>query len=254
MFSTASYTAGNSVLQRFGVSNPQSIEGSSLGGFTGHIATPSAGMFWDGSDLAISTGYTLIAERGGLSHIPYMNFGLFRQLEITAAMDAKDSAQDLLIGAKWRFLESGTTQAAAGVLGQIQEIGSTPGYGLQLFTVSTFQGAFLNQQAITSVLIGYTFRKNMTTDIDFSVGFDTPLLPSLFDGHVRFVFDIGNVSYSMNPSGNDPHRGIVNAGIRLNPIQLARSLRFTLNMYGLDLLDGKDRSFGAGLALQMDLN
>lgn len=254
MLSVGTYADGNTLLQRAGISNSQGIEGSNLAGFTGHIATPAAGLFWDESDLAIATGYTMIAERDGLSHIPYMNFGLFRQLEITAAMDAKENSQDVLVGVKWRFLESGTTQAAAGLLGQMTDIGGSTGYGLQAFAVSTFQSAFLNQKAVTSVLIGYTFRKNMTTDIDFSVGFDTPLLPSLFDDHVRFVFDIGNVSYSKNPSGNDPDRGIVNAGIRLNPIPLARSLRFTLNLYGLDLLDGKDRSFGAGLALQMDLN
>ncbi len=254
LIGSASAVFGDAVMPetyRFGT---KSIEGTSLGGFTGHIVTPSAGMFWEGSDMAIATGYTMIAAGDGLAHIPFVNFGLFRQLELIAAMDSKEGAADLLIGTKWRFLDSGTTEAAVGFLGQVENfLGGEAGLGGQVFLVSTFHGALFDQKALTSVLIGYTFKDGMTGDIDFSVGFDAPLLPSVFNDSLSFVFDVGNVSYSMNPSGNDTNRGIVNAGIRMNPLQLADKLRFMMNVYGMDLLDGADRSFAAGLALQMDL-
>lgn len=236
----------------------RSISGTTLSGSTGHIVTPSAGMLWEDSGFSLSTAYALIATQdSGLAHIPSVNVGLFRQLELNLAMDSLDGVIDLLGGIKWKFFDSGTTEIAFGLSGQVLGIGkeNERAFGGQTYVVSTFQSALFDQPALTSVLIGYTFQKDMSSDIDFSVGFDAPLFPSVFSDYVSFVFDVGNVSYSMNPSGNNPDRGIVNAGIRINPIDIITDqFRVSANVYGLDLLDGADRSFSAGLSLQVRLN
>lgn len=231
----------------------QRIEGTTLSGSTGHIVTPSAGMLWPQADFTTASGYSLVAVSGKTAHIPFVQIGLFDQLELTGTLDAFDGSYDLLTGVKWRFSDSGTTEAAIGFVSQVIDVTENREYGGQVYAVSTFEGALFDYPALTSVLIGYTFADPLKSDIDFSVGFDAPLLPSVFADHLRFVFDVGNVSYSMNPSGNDENRGIVNAGFRVNPISVTDRLRFSGHMYGLDLLDGSDRSFAAGISLQMHL-
>ena len=231
----------------------QRIEGTTLSGATGHIVTPSAGMLWPQADFTIASGYSLVASSGKTAHIPFIQIGLFDQLELTGTFDAFDGSYDLLTGVKWRFFDSGTTEAALGFVSQVIDVTEDRTYGGQVYAVSTFEGALFDYPAMTSVLIGYTFADPLESDIDFSVGFDAPLLPSVFADHLRFVFDVGNVSYSMNPSGNDENRGIVNAGLRVKPVSVTDRLRFSGHVYGLDLLDGADRSFAAGLSLQMHL-
>lgn len=235
------------------VAGEQGIHGTTISGTTGHIVTPSADLFWDDSEFALSTGYTMIATKGKLAHVPYVNFALFRNFETTIALDTFEGTFDVLTGAKWRFLDTGNTMIAVGLLGQSLDIGNETEWAAQAYLTSTFKSSFFDQSALTTVLIGYTFQKDMKFDIDFSVGFDTLLFPSVLKEYVSLVFDVGNVSYSNDASGTDPDRGIINAGLRLNPIGLGEQLRISADIAGLDLLDGADRSFALGVNLQMKL-
>ena len=231
----------------------QGIHGTTVSGSAGHIVTPSADLFWDDSEFSVSSGYTMVVTRNRIAHVPYVNFALFRQLEVTTALDVCEDAFDLLVGGKWQFLDTGSTRLAFGLLGQALDIGNGTDWAAQAYLTSTFQSTLFDQSALTTVLIGYTFKEDMKFDIDFSVGFDSLLFPSVFKEYVSFVFDVGNVSYSQNASGTSPDRGIVNAGLRLNPIGFGDLIRVSADIAGLDLLDGDDRSFAAGINLQMKL-
>ncbi len=227
-------------------------EGTTLSGAAGHIVTPGAGLLWEDASFAAAAGYTFIAVGGSFAQIPFVHMHLADQVEITAALDTRTDSINLLAGSKWRFYQGASSAAALGFLGQLTDIGPSMALGGQLYAVATFAGAILEWPAATSILVGYTMKKQGKSDIDFSVGFQTPLLPAVFENRISFLFDVGNVSYSMNPSAADAqYRGTVNAGLRMNPMHLGDSMRMGLQLSVLDIFDGGDRALALGMNVQL---
>jgi len=150
---------------------------------------------------------------------------------------------DFLLTGKYQFYRSGNAALAAG--GNVQFVnGAIAG---QIYMVSTNQSDFFSWPANTTMVLGTTFPNFFTGfPIDFSMGFELSLLPSVFMDIVHLLVDFANYSYSVAPAGTiSAARGILNAGIRINPIQNA-NFKFNIDLAGTDLLD-TSRGFMLGV-------
>ena len=226
-------------------------EGSNtLGGINGYVVIPSALPIESTNGAAISTGYHAILKfPSTFAHIPYIQFGFAEDFEASLAVDIKDTA-DLLLNGKWRFLEKDSTSIAFGFIGQAIELGGTARFAAQTYFASSFSSNFIDWPSKTTILVGYTFKNNLNTNIDFGMGFQAPLLEKFLKGKVDFLIDFGNVSYSINPSaGNASDRGMLNIGARLLPLEFMRSTYLSADLRLLDLLDDQGRGVSLGLSI-----
>ncbi|HNX59873.1 MAG TPA: hypothetical protein PKK43_12290, partial [Spirochaetota bacterium] len=84
-------------------------------------------------------------------------------------------------------------------------------------------------------------------NIDFSMGFDLDMFPSIFKGYVHWISDFGNYSYSYEPVGADSwYRGAFNTGARIAIFKDMNRFKLNLDALLLDALD-KDRGWAVGL-------
>lgn len=229
----------------------KTVEGNTtLSGTNGYIVIPSAIPLDSRNGAAITTGYNaLLKFPGDFSHIPFIQFGYAEDFETTLAVDIADNV-DILLQGKWRFLEKGTTSVAFGVNGQLHGISDLNDFAAQTYVASSFASNFIDWPSKTTVLVGYTFKKNMKTDIDFGMGFQAPLLENVFKGKVDFLIDFGNVSYSAYPSaGNAEKRGMLNIGARLLPVEFMKSTFVTAELRLLDILDHEGRGVSTGVTI-----
>jgi hypothetical protein len=235
-----------------GVLGAAEIEGNTtLGGSNGYIVIPSAYPVTSGESAAITTGYhAVLALPGDFSHIPFIQFGFKEDFEVSLAVDIASSA-DLLLQTKWRFIEKNTTSVAFGINGQMHHIGdATLAFAGQTYVATSFASNFIDLPSKTTILIGYTFKDGMNSDIDFGMGFQAPLWEKVFKGKVDFLIDFGNVSYSMDPSaGNAGNRGMLNLGMRLLPVEFMKSTYVTADLRLLDILDQNGRGLSAGVSI-----
>jgi len=227
------------------------VEGNTtLSGTNGYIVIPSAIPVDSSNGAAITTGYNaLLKFPGDFSHIPFIQLGFAEDFEATLAIDIADDV-DLLLQGKWRFIEKGTTSVAFGVNGQMHGVSDKNRFAAQTYIASSFSSNFIDWPSKTTVLIGYTFKENMKTDIDFGMGFQAPLLEKVFKGKVDFLIDFGNVSYSAYPSAGDAQtRGMLNIGARLLPVEFMKSTYVTAELRLLDILDHEGRGISTGLTI-----
>lgn len=229
----------------------QSDEGNpTMGGVNGYLVIPSALPVASTKNATITTGYSAIYDFSkGFAHIPYIQFGFAHDFEASLAVDIADKA-DMLLNAKWRFLEKGTTSLSFGVVGQMLEIGKTPTFAAQTYLASTFNSTFISWPSKTTLLVGYTFDNSLNTDIDFGMGFQAPLFKKLFKGNVDFLIDFGNISYSKAPSGGNPtDRGMLNIGMRLLPVEFMQFTFVAADLRVIDILDHSGRAVSAGISI-----
>lgn len=223
---------------------------NTLGGINGYNVIPSAYPVDSDNGAVISSGYQAILEfPSEFAHIPYLQFGFAKDFETSLAVDIKDSVNILLNG-KWRFVEKGTTSVAFGFIGQAIDLGNTNKLAAQTYFASSFSSNFIDWPSKTTILVGYTFKDNLNSNIDFGMGFQAPLLEKVFKGKVDFLIDFGNVSYSIDPSAGDAgNRGMLNIGARLLPVEFMKSTYVTADLRLLDLLDDKGRGISAGISI-----
>ena len=222
---------------------------TTLSGVNGYLVIPSAEPALAGNTTSITTGYSGIISSKGYANIPFVQLGFADKAEVSLAVDI-DTTTDLLLNAKWRFSHQNETSMSVGLVGQFIDVADAKELAAQLYVASTFSSSIMNFPSKTTVLLGYTFYKNLNTNIDFGIAFQTPFFPSTFKEKVAFLLDFGNVSYSINPSAGDAiDRGLVNVGLRLLPVKVLNSVYLTFELRALDLFDHKGRALSLGATL-----
>ena len=222
---------------------------TTLSGVNGYLVIPSAEPAPSGKSTSITTGYSGIISKNGYANIPFVQLGFSDTAEVSLAVDI-DTTTDLLLNAKWRFSHQKETSMAIGAVGQFIDVATEKDLAAQIYFASTFSSTIIDFPSKTTVLLGYTFHKDLNTNIDFGIAFQTPFFPSTFKERVAFLLDFGNVSYSVNPSAGDAdNRGLVNVGLRLLPVKVLNSVYLTAEIRALDLFDHKGRALSLGATL-----
>ncbi|MDR3168146.1 MAG: hypothetical protein LBT93_09385 [Treponema sp.] len=259
----------------------QSLMGMSLNGASGLYTIPSARIGWDqNADVGLDIGYHAISSHSKMTHIPAIGVSLFRWLEISAAFDIQPEYfdnyvhnNDLLLGVKIQFPQSlirGGTSLALGGNFQFHNLGDgstqrpadkewgSENLVLQIYGAVSYAGEFFNMPAETTVVLGKTFilhdaaylnRDMDNKNIDFGMGFDLSLFPTVLRNYVHLIIDFSNYAYSALPYPNSAaYRGILNGGLRidLSVIPPLRRLKFYVDILGTDLLD-ESRALAFGL-------
>ncbi|RME90334.1 MAG: hypothetical protein D6767_06990 [Candidatus Hydrogenedentota bacterium] len=223
----------------------------SIGGTTGLITTPTANVAWGKSSFGFNLGTHFIADKNN-SITPKATIGIAGKAELGATYDIQDKeSNDLLLHGKFRFHQSGDTALAIG--GNFQSINYGPNFNDtagQIYLATTYGASFFKMPSETTIVFGKTFAPGAESNIDFSMGFDLNLAPSVFKGYIHWLLDFANYSYSIDPRGAGAGRGIFNTGIRVAVLRDSPNMLLNLDLMILDALD-TNRSFGAGLAFGM---
>ncbi|GHV91805.1 hypothetical protein AGMMS50268_23080 [Spirochaetia bacterium] len=237
-----------------------SLNAMSLNGASGLFTIPSGRIGWSGDTnmgLDLGMSYNFIKE----DPIAKVGMSFFKWAELTVASDFQPyiyrvnpddghrlNNTDVILGAKIQFP---TKRTALALGGNVQFINHyyyrTAG---QLYAAATYPGSIFGMAAETTLALGYTFRDNPKSDIDFGMGFDLDLFPNIFQHIIHWVTDYSNFSYSDEPLGAEPfYRGTLNTGIRVNlaTIPALSKLKFSVDLIGTDILDHGARSFIMGL-------
>ena len=222
------------------------VASPSLGGMVGYVVVPSAEVVPSAKNPAVNTAYSATFTGSQAVHIPSLAISFSDRIETSFAVDIADNT-DLLLGGKWRFSKTTSSSYAAGVLLQLSDVTNTNKVAAQLYVASTFESSIMDLPSKTTILLGYTFKEQLNSNIDFALAFQTPLLPDTFKGNVDLLLDFGNVSYSTTPSaGKAENRGMVNVGLRLNPLEILPSVYFGLDIRAMDLFDHIGRAVSIG--------
>jgi hypothetical protein len=249
----------------------QSLNGMTFNGAAGLYTVPSGTIGWEwATDLGIDLGlsYDFINKNPILK----AGFSLFKVVEITVAEDFQPETLwvgdsrgynnfDTIIGIK---LQLPTTKTAIALGGNLQMLnhGQKSNSELnswmagQIYLAATYTAELFGMPAAATLALGYTFYENSGSNIDYGMGFDLILLPSIFQRYVHWIIDFSNFSYSMDPLGISAyHRGSLNTGLRLDlaAIPLLNKFKFTIDVIGVDIFDSADRSFVAGVVFGMRL-
>ena len=227
---------------------------TTISGVNGYLVIPSAEPAPAGKGTSITTGYSGIFAAGTYAHVPFIQAGFSDIAEVSLAVDI-EAETDLLLNAKWRFSHRKGTSIALGVVGQLIDVAAKKNLAAQLYVASTFTSSIMDFPSKTTVLLGYTFHKDLNTNIDFGIAFQTPFFPSTFKEKMFFLLDFGNVSYSVDPSaGKAEDRGLVNVGLRMAPIKILKSVYLTADIRALDLFDHDGRALSLGVTLAFKPN
>ena len=222
-----------------------------LSGTSGYITAPSAEVEESGSKLAIATGYSMLYGDKGLAHLPFIYLSFPVDIEVAFAVDTKTET-DLLLSAKWRFVETKGTSFAVGTSLQLLEVGDTNTFGIQGYLASTFHHTLMDSPTKSSIMIGYSWKQGTQalSNIDFAVGLETMLFPNKLKNHLALLLDFGNISYSLSPSGgNAQNRGLVSVGLRVPAFKLFPSTTMSFDLRALDLFDHAGRAVSLSTAL-----
>ncbi|MDR2900476.1 MAG: hypothetical protein LBV20_03005 [Treponema sp.] len=239
----------------------QSLKGMGFNGATGLYNVPTGRIGWEKSaNLGMDLGYDGIIH-SGMANIPKFNLSIIKLFEISAALDiqspdySNDSWMDGLLGMKFQLPIETTAIAIGGNL-QFFDPGKNRSIAGQIYASITYPGTFFSMPAETTMMIGTTFRDGVNnTSVDFGMGFDLILLPTVFQNFIHWVTDFSNFSYSDSPWGVDAaQRGSLNTGLRidLSMIQGLGNFKFVVDIIAADILDS-DRSFAFGAVFGIPL-
>ncbi len=223
---------------------------ATLSGTSGYVVIPSAIPIASSKKTSFSTGYNaMFSADNKFSHIPYIQMGFAENIEAALALDI-GLTTDILLQAKWRFIEKNTTHFAFIINGQALDVSDSARYfAAQTGFAATFDSAIMDFDSKTTIYLGYTFDKTLNSDIDFGMAFETPLWKNETNEILNIVMDFGNVSYSVNPSGGKAQdRGSLNFGLRLLPIEFIKNAYILADLRLLDLFDHSGRAISAGVS------
>ncbi len=224
----------------------------SLGGATGLINTPTAHTGWDGSDLGIDAGFSALTVQDA-EFIMRLDATLFKMLELGYTYDNQDGKHDndWFLHGKFCFYgpgnaaikSSGNSALAIGGNYQATEDNNQESNHGQLYLAATYGGTFFSLPAETTIVVGKTFGNDIPhSDIDFSMGFDLDMFPSVLKGYVHWINDFSNYAYQVNTHDFDNDRGIYSTGARLI-IPIMDRFKINVDALLIDLLDDT-REFG----------
>ena len=240
----------------------QPLNAMSLNGATGIFVVPTARVAYSEDDMGFNVGYHTNLFKPGdnsakVNHLLQVNFGFFRMLEVSGTFDIQpknlgvSEPDDLIIGAKFQ-LPIGSMPIALGANFQALNFNDDTydHTAFQIYAAITYRSDLFGWPADTTLVIGHTFRENVNhSNIDFGMGFDLIIFPSVAGNFVHFLMDFANFSYSNDPWGADASsRGVLNTGLRLDLSQIPSLNRFTfaLDVFLVDAFDSS-RSFGIGV-------
>jgi hypothetical protein len=242
--------------------NAQSIKGMSLNGATGLFSIPTARIGWEASNFGIDLGYHAISKNK-TDHIPAVSISLLKWVEFSGAFDIQpgNNQSDIILGAKIQFPIQNTILALGGNFQLInfeqRNNENQIDMAWQVYIAVTYSGRFFDWPAETTLVLGKTFWKNYSdSNIDFGMGFDLILLPSILNNLVHWITDFANFSYSVNPFGADhAFRGVLNTGIRidLSAIPALSRLKFAVDILMTDAFDS-NRAYSVGLVFGVPIN
>ncbi len=225
-----------------------------LGGATGLISIPTARVGWETGQFGLNFGVHYIDDQDG-NYLPKASVTLFNKWEIGGTYDTQiENHEDTIFHTKLRFFpwnknysESGSSLAIGGNYQSLQHGEGNETTSYQIYLAVTNQGTWLGMPAETSFTIGKTFREQDDKYIDFGIGFNMSLLPSVFQGFVNWIVEYGNFSYSDHAFGaNAWDRGVFNTGLRLDILRgLGSAMHWKIDILYLDALD-TNRGFGIG--------
>jgi hypothetical protein len=226
----------------------------SLNGATGLYTVPSGNLGWEEkAKLGLDAGgsYNFFSNNG----IAKIGLSLFNWVELSGALDIQPREDDTnnidgIIGAKIRLPTKRTAISIGGNLQLLNHRDQFSSAG-QIYTAATYTGEFFTWPAATSLAIGYTIHEGNKDNIDFGMGFDLVLFPSVFDRIVHWIIDYSNFSYSLQALGDDAwYRGCLNTGLRLDLSAIPALSKFKLvfDLAMLDIFD-HERTVFMGLAV-----
>jgi hypothetical protein len=226
----------------------------SLNGATGLYTVPSGNLGWEGkSKVGIDAGgsYNFFSNNG----IAKIGLSLFNWVELSGALDIQPREDDTnnidgIIGAKIRLPTKRTAISIGGNLQLLNHRDQFSSAG-QIYTAATYSGEFFTWPASTSLAIGYTIHEENKDNIDFGMGFDLVLFPSVFGRIVHWIIDYSNFSYSIQALGDDAwYRGCLNTGLRLDLSAIPALSKFKLvfDLAMLDIFD-HERTVSMGLVV-----
>ncbi|MDR3145769.1 MAG: hypothetical protein LBU21_05780 [Treponema sp.] len=241
----------------------QNRHGMSLNGATGLYSIPSGYVGWNDTDLGMDLGLTYnFVDRDPIAKA---GFSLFKRVELTAAFDFQPKEDrpleekrnhalnntDVITGLKVQLLTGKTAVALGGNLQIISRYADRSSAELagQVYMALSYPGEFFGMPAETSLALGYTFREDPNSNIDFGMGFDVTLLPKVFKEYIHWLVDFSNFSYSVDSLGNNAwYRGALNTGLRINlaAIPALNKFKFFIDVIATDILDDGNRSFIIG--------
>ncbi len=231
---------------------PAESGNAAAAGVNGYLVIPSAVPAWAENDGTVTIGYSANLSGNGFSHIPYLQVGVNGQLEFALSADLGTGAA-ILFNGKLRVDRATGRSLAFGVNGQLLQITPSLDWAAQLYGAYTFSGNILNRSASATLMLGYTLRPSISSNIDYGMGLEFPFLEDVFNGKVDFVLDFGNISYSAAPSITDAgNRGMVNLGLRLRPITLTDGIYFSADLRTLDIMDAADRGLSLGVGFSFE--
>lgn len=224
-----------------------------LGGATGLIAIPTARVAWETGNFGINFGYHNLDDDGrDNTHLPKASITLFNRLELGGTYDTQEeNGEDTLFHAKLRFFpwskgfSQGGSSLAIGV--NHQELKGPDYTATQIYLAATNRGTFLGLPAETSFAVGKTITEDENDDVDFGIGFNMALFPSVFRNYVNWIVEYGNFSYSLQAyAANASYRGVFNTGVRLDILKgMNMPIHWKIDLLFLDALDD-NRSWGIG--------
>jgi hypothetical protein len=236
----------------------QSLKGMTANGATGLFTLPGGRIGWEeAADIGLDLGLNYnFVERNPIAQ---MGISLFKWAEITVGADfqpyvhtpgygtSRFKKTDTILGMKIQFPFKRIALALGGnAQFLLHDSFSTAG---QIYAASTYRSSFFDWPLETSLALGYTFRKDPGSDIDFGIGFDLELFPALLRRLVHWIVDYSNFSYSAEALGSDPfYRGDLSAGLRLDfsAIPLLDDFKLSLDIVAADILDKDHRSGRVG--------
>ncbi|MDC7238758.1 MAG: hypothetical protein PQJ50_00220 [Spirochaetales bacterium] len=228
--------------------------GKNARGITGLIVTPSALLGWENADFGVDVSYSMI-NRNEMSHIPAVTISILRKAEIAFAYDIEDTDDNsgfsnVLIGGKFQLYKEGGTALALG--GNFETITGPASDGMDdknsgdIYLVATYAGDFFDMPAVTSMMIGWQiatpYQEGVTSDFNYSMGFELGLFPQTFKNYVYWINDFSNYSYAIASNRIGTDRGIFNTGVRVDVLKNS-DMKLILNVIGTDLLDDGGRGF-----------
>jgi hypothetical protein len=240
----------------------QSLNAMGLNGASGLFTIPTGRIAWGKTaDLGIDLGgsYNFVQK----NPIVKAAFSLFKWVEVSTAFDFQPRSQsdkalsntNALFGLKVQLPTGNTAVAVGGNMQIINHAPSNTNIRGQIYASATYSGTFFSMPAETTVVLGYTFRENMVSDIDYGMGFDMILLPNVFKRYLHWIVDFSNFSYSVDPLGADAYyRGCLNTGLRVDigALPALKKFKFVVDIMMTDAFD-EDRSFMIGAMFGMSI-
>jgi hypothetical protein len=235
----------------------------SLGGATGLIGTPTAHTGWEGNTVGFDAGVAYTGIGDG-SWLPKITFNLFDRWELGATYEFQREHyshrydnDDLFLHTKFRFYPwsgGGESALAIGANYMSLKVNGQTQTDCQFYLVATYGGNFFGMPAETTLVFGKTFGdESVNQNIDFSMGFDLDIFPSIFQHYIHWINDYANYFYTYDPMRNVAGaRGAFNTGIRIAALKDHKRFKLNFDVLLLDALDD-GRSFGFAVCFGMSI-